>query len=288
MRNTKFNRLISKNNTVLSNELNLRLAKKNRVNLNAWINYESEVNNVGDYLSLEIVKYVCLYKGLDFDKSIVKTKHLYGIGSILLGWQDVTVWGSGFGYDFSYKWYFNFEGFLHRILHKTDIRAVRGPLTRQILNKMGIKCPEIYGDPGVLLPLFYQPIKSKNREMEYILIPHYSKLGEYKGEEILGSFQKDWRAFIDKIVNSKLVVSSSLHGIIIAEAYGIPALMWYDTPANDLTKYKDWYLSTRRKSLPIVYSIEEALEIRKEPLDLQIIKEMQDRLLDSFPTDLWK
>ena len=157
MRNNRFERILKRNSAVLSNGTELCCAKKNRVNLNAWINYDSAVNNVGDYLSLEIVKDVCTKQGIDTNKPVRKTKHLYAIGSILLGWQDATIWGSGFGYDFSDKWYFQIEGFMHRLLHKTDIRAVRGPLTRQLLNKMGISCPEVYGDPAVFIPLFYHP-----------------------------------------------------------------------------------------------------------------------------------
>ncbi len=64
--------------------------------------------------------------------------------------------------------------------------------------------------------------------------------------------------------------------------------MWYDTPTTDITKYKDWYLSTGRETIPVVYSIEEALEMQREPLDLQVIKKMQDTLLEVFPADLWE
>lgn len=43
-----------------------------------------------------------------------------------------------------------------------DIRSVRGPVTRNILMDLGYDVPSVYGDPAILLPLFYNPIVEKN------------------------------------------------------------------------------------------------------------------------------
>lgn len=178
-KNSTINRLLFRNKAVLRDCPYIMLSAPNQVNLNAWTVPDSTHSNVGDYLSFVVVENVCKMKGIDFHKKIQHTKHLYAIGSILLGFQDATIWGSGFGYDkgknrytFAYNW-------IHRHYHHTDIRAVRGPETQRILTQMGIACPEIYGEPAVLMPLFYQGRKANTRR-EYVLIPHYSKFEKYK------------------------------------------------------------------------------------------------------------
>lgn len=142
-------------------------AEKNKVNLNAWINPEKieqgGVQNVGDWLSLVIVENVAAQYGIDIYKDVSQTRHLYAIGSILLGWQDATIWGAGFLCDPTTSKFFNEYAFIHRHFHETDIRAVRGPETRRILLEMGFKCPEIYGDPALLLPYLYTAETAKKR-----------------------------------------------------------------------------------------------------------------------------
>lgn len=286
-RNTTLNRVIYGNRAVLRNNPNIVLARKNRVNLNAWITVNSTHNNIGDYLSLVVVESLCSQYGLDLSMPIARTKHLYAIGSILPGYQDAVIWGSGFGYEKPQRWYSPIYNWLHRHVYKLDIRAVRGPETRRILLAMGIECPEVYGDPAVLMPLIYQG-KAERNQKEYLVIPHYSKLSNYKGTpSVLGTFTSNYLDFIDKMLEAKLVISSSLHGIILAEAYGIPAVMLCDTPSEDITKYKDWYYSTGRMTFPIAHSIDEALAIGGTPLEYSKIEQMQKVLLKTFPKDLW-
>lgn len=245
------------------------------------------VQNVGDWLSLIIVEKVAAQYGIDIYKKVSKTKHLYAIGSILLGWQDATIWGSGFLHDPTTSKLFNEYAFLHRHFHKTDIRAVRGPESRRILLKMGLPCPEIYGDPALLLPYFYTPQKLEKKE--YAFVPHFNEWEKYsKHENVIATFNNNWKAFVDKIYSSELVISSSLHGVILAEAYGKPAVLMENTATTDYFKYQDYYTATGRTNFPIASSINEALSIHVEKPDNDLMKKLQQDLLSSFPVDLYE
>ncbi len=287
----KIAKIIRKNNVVLRDHPTLIRSEKNKVNINAWINLEKTHNNVGDYLSLVIVQEILKEKNINIGKTVSKTKHLYGVGSVLLGYQDATIWGSGFVYDVSKYRSFKLEAILHKVLHKTDIRAVRGPETKRILEKMGLNCPETYGDPAILLPRFYSPDIAEKKP--FVVVPHYTKYDRYKGLwPTASTFVREWKQAVDAICQAEFVISSSLHGIIIAEAYGIPAVMLKDTPSTDITKYKDWYEATGRKELPIVSSVEEALEKYESgkvlPPPLKIIETLAEGLMSAFPYDLWE
>jgi pyruvyltransferase len=110
------------------------------------------------------------------------------------------------------------------------VYAVRGPLTRQELLKKGIDCPEIYGDPALLYPIIYNPKIEK--KYEWGIIPHYIEFESDEDIEVIKNLEKQGfkiidictgeKEFIDQLLEVKNVISSSLHGLIVADAYGIP------------------------------------------------------------------
>lgn len=135
-----------------------------------------------------------------------------------------------------------------------EILAVRGPLTRQWLLEQGVDCPEVYGDPALLLPRFYTPkVRPRSR---FGVVPHYVDLERHppamdslmawpEVKHIAVRDYRDWRDIVDDIVSCDYVLSTSLHGLIVAEAYGIPSL-WveFETPiAGWEFKFNDFYAS---------------------------------------------
>lgn len=98
----------------------------------------------------------------------------------------------------------------------------------------------------------------------------------------------DWQETVDEIYNSKLVISSSLHGIILAEAYGIPAMLLKSKNINvGLFKFKDYYFSTGRQEFPMLDNVRDSTNFSPILPDRQIIEKIRIDLLKSFPYDLW-
>lgn len=249
------------------------------------LEYWSKKTNLGDALALVVYEWMLKqHSNYEQDSTLEKGKitHLMTVGSILnMGDFDATVWGSGI----------LSVGVLKEIYNKAqyrrlDVRAVRGPITRDILENAGYTVPEIYGDPGILMPFIYKS-NSIERTIPYLIIPHYSQIEQFmsRGYKCLDIRTTDYKFFIDQMKKSRLIISSSLHGIILAEAYGIPAVLLNNNDI-DLLKYYDYYFSTERKSVKVASSIEEALSI--EPMPLPDLSEMQKRLIESFPYDLFE
>lgn len=125
--------------------------------------------------------------------------------------------------------------------------AVRGPKTRANVDG---DVPEVYGDPAILLPMVYAPPRP-TLKFRIGLVPHYvDRLAHSPDPAVLSISVRntDWRATIDRIVSCELIVSSSLHGIVAAEAYGVPAV-WI-RPQTEIIggefKFLDYYEATGR------------------------------------------
>lgn len=82
-----------------------------------------------------------------------------------------------------------------------------------------------------------------------------------------------------------MVYSSSLHGIILAESYGVPSVFLRQGMEEEMLKYYDWYFATGRYEVRSATSLAEAKET--EPMKLPELEELREGLLQSFPYDLW-
>lgn len=131
-----------------------------------------------------------------------------------------------------------------RLNPDADWRFVRGPLTRENVLLGGGKCDEIYGDPALLLPLLCQESK---KEYDIGLIPHYVDYAcvkeKYPNHKVINLLSSNPLDVAKEITKCRSVISSSLHGIICAHAYGIPAawIKFSNKLKGDDVKFKDHY-----------------------------------------------
>ena len=217
---------------------------KNSIHLFYWSNVMLQgwaTENYGDLLSRYLVekisgkkvKWVHPRKFMWFQKK----RHYMAIGSILAqATRYSEVWGSG-------------------IIAKGQpvaaarFYAVRGPQTRQQLLKMNIDCPEVYGDPALLLPLFFKPNIKKNYQVGWV--PHYKDLSLLSGIKFLDDSvlidlsTQDVERTTMELCACRKILSSSLHGLIVAHAYGIPAV-WVKLSNKlfgDDIKFRDYFES---------------------------------------------
>jgi len=261
----------------------------NRVNL-CWCGESqgkvSPHENLGDYLSLVIVDYMLKNRGgVSLHSPISDTKSLYAIGSIIgWGYQDATIWGSGL---------LKKKNALRCLRQKLDIRAVRGPLTRNALQEYGIMCPEVYGDPAVLLSEFWKGDILPKKHKYSIILHHNSTLRkaisvdelERLGFHWIEIQTTDYKGFVNELISSEVVISSALHGIILSESYGIPTIWLKEDLGQDI-KFMDWFLATNRNRVKYITDISQVDQ--KLVNELPNLQGMKDTLKDTFPYDLWE
>ncbi|CAF3659760.1 unnamed protein product [Rotaria socialis] len=211
-----------------------------------------------------------------------KTPKLLAIGSIFqFSCENDVIWGSGVldSATFPSKSY-------SKIMRTLDIRAVRGPRTRQFLmSTFNISVPEVYGDPALLLPYYLTGYKKASiPTILRLLILHFRD--DTRGPSIAGNTPivtinacLPWDQIINLILQSELVISTSLHGIIAAEAFGVPARVLV-SPHVELFKFHDYFEGTQRK-LRYANNLSEAIQMGGEiPMKLDLTK-----LRNAFPMD---
>lgn len=255
-------------------------SKGDMIVLNGWINMEFghiEKRNFGDELSFYLLQELTGKSIASYYNICHKFKYqdLLFIGSLVEGFTtpNSVIWGSG-----------AISGDKPLKNKPAKVCAVRGRLTRQYLLEQGVECPEVYGDPALLLPLVYKPNVKKKYKIG--LIPHvidlqnplFLRLLDLDDNIKIISFSDygDWHSVIDQINECECVISSSLHGLIISDAYNIPNL-WVrvsDGIIGGDFKYHDYFSGVGRTIVdPIILNeamtIEELLDIVKQYIPIQ-------------------
>lgn len=188
--------------------------------------------NVGDTLTQPIVEHILKIKTQKVSKHF--NGKLLGIGSII-SWalqNNDIVWGSGLIEN------------LPQPTPNCTILALRGKLTAKNINNN--KC-DVFSDPAILLPLIYNP--NIDKECDIGIVEHYVDIGLYQGKGKKINVTQYWKNFVDQIKSCNLILSSSLHGLILSEAYGIPCqrLKLSDNITGGDFKFNDYLTASNRK-----------------------------------------
>ena len=239
----------SKKTNLSSFNKSFTTAIRNDITILHWYKREDGGKNFGDDLNPWLFREITGKNPVNITEIInFRNKTVYScIGSILsgIGSENSEVWGSGFIDESSTL------GIKPRKVH-----AVRGPLTRKKLLELNVDCPEIYGDPALLLPKFYNPTISSKYRLG--IVAHYvdKKSDNYK--ELVREISQDILIIdiedsvenvIDNILKCEKIASSSLHGIIVADAYQIPSIhiKFTNNVMGGNFKFKDYMYGVKRE-----------------------------------------
>lgn len=137
------------------------------------------------------------------------------------------------------------SGFIRRsdpVCPTANYLWVRGPISRQKVLSVGGSAPELYGDAALILPDFIPPAP-KMHDIGYV--PHHVDHAALQSGPKVNLLTPDLEAVTRAITSCRKVISSSLHGIIVAHAYGIPAawVKYSDKLTGDSMKFHDHYQS---------------------------------------------
>lgn len=308
---------------------------KRAIIVNAWIDDHTwrglDHRNWGDDINYYFIKELTLRPVVSLFNfrlaRIFKFKNFLCIGSLLgmpgYANENTIVWGAG-----------SF-GELKGVVPK-HICSVRGKLTRDILIGKGIDCPKVFGDPALLLPLVYNPRemfkvqgskfkdtssflsqseaihetrnqKQETKRYRLGIIPHIDDLRHPVIEEIREkhvdeiqiidlAHYSEWTSVIDQICSCKCILSSSLHGLIVSDAYQVPSC-WIELTGKILGghfKYYDYASSVGRefdKPYPVekiedITYLSDNAESHFSCADAEKIKNLQRGLIKVSPFEL--
>lgn len=220
--------------------------------------WASGVINFGDWLGPHILRRLTGKRPIQKNRTGLPLPSLYSVGSVL-GWvkrPEADVWGSGLIRPITDE-----EIQERRKLKGIRIHAVRGKVTQQhLVEHLGWDVPDVFGDPALLSPSFYLPKPAVHGEGDHKIAftPHGIHRSFFAGfshpDVDIVHVRRDFRDVVDSIANSRAVVSTSLHGLIVAQAYGIPWI-WLNVVDEPLWgsefKFEDFFSTVDRDAVQV-------------------------------------
>ena len=197
------------------------------------------------------------------------------------------------------------------------VSATRGPysaacVAERVPDAVQLHPKPIYGDPGLLAPLLWPrcgracaPSCDACLALHYLdqrayprLMHEAEKLAQHSRQRIcLKRFGINLNQSVEEVVefllDCRLVISSALHGIIVAEAFGVPTRWAAFPPGKSWLiekeyKYNDYYLGSGRNASAVrrAMGLHRALAMGAAPGLPPTYN--ATRFLEAFPFRLWR
>lgn len=227
-------------------------------NLGAWIRLGNATRrpflNFGDELSPLIVSAVT---GRRVEWATPARAELVSVGSVfeLAGRYPscAAVWGTGLRGEPDTAVSAKFLQNLGNVL------AVRGPRTRAALS---LSSETVLGDPGLLAYMLVSSGRATNKRK--VFIPHFTTWNSREGLGLLGKARSQGFEVIEPsrppieviraVAGASFVISSSLHGVIVAHSLGIPASLL--AVGGRAGHEPDWKFKDYFESIEATFSVE--------------------------------
>ncbi|MEP2716250.1 polysaccharide pyruvyl transferase family protein [Pseudophaeobacter sp.] len=247
------------------------------------------VPNFGDALSASVVAHL---SGREVVHVGAGKADLFAIGSILqiarrklseakVYAHSPVVWGSGLLHAIS-----------RDFLSNVEIALLRGPISAALLGQK----TDQFGDPGLLVADVFDPAPSKTHKIG--LVPHHSQMEDAQIQSLASQSEdfllidprQDAASVCHQISACAHIFAASLHGLISADAYGVPST-WVSPGDQGHLKYYDYAASVGRALIsPLAWEqIPTQARNLKQPAELAYgagIARAQADLRNSFPARL--
>jgi pyruvyltransferase len=203
--------------------------------------------------------------------------HYLMMGSVLhCTTKRSTVWGSGL------------IDTIYGVDPDADIRLVRGYNSRKYCKNQEVPV----GDPMLILPLLFKA-KPKPTTEKITVCPHYNDyeyaknmfadMPNVKVLDTLGDFE----GLVNELSDSSLIFSSSLHGLVAADAFNIPSV-WIasDNVVGGEFKYVDYFSTTDRGiRKPYDFSVVKSGVYKASRCSSKIVKRLQKDIISTCPLE---
>ncbi|MDG5501330.1 polysaccharide pyruvyl transferase family protein [Marinobacter sp. BGYM27] len=264
------------------------------INLNlrnrAPVYYFSAEQNVGDLLTPYLIEKLTGRTAHNVKSRYFR--HMLAVGSMMhRAKSNSDIWGTGtLGPEIASK------------ISVSDLKvhALRGHLSKALLygdDGNGADIP--LGDPAVLMKGYFDPQVEKKYRIG--IVPHYvdedlSMLHALSREDTrVINVRNSPEAFILELLECEFILSSSLHGLILADTYGVPNkwASFSDGLAGGRFKFADYYSTTCQPDEDVVrITDEKELRVCLESIgalaSVKQFNENKERLEASFPKEVYR